>query len=211
MKLTNPQIGIITCAALVMAIGIQSKGVNLTEPVDADRYLSVDVAEIRGRIAMQNILRQEARATIEKAENEFQKTKQLDCLAKIIWSEGRGESRAGQKAIGQVVLNRVNKGIYGDTICKVVHYKRGKTYHFSANDPRDVNYDKAIAEFNKSVYSKSVVTAIDIAAKLIKNPSDIIPANSYNYHPTWFKPIWRHNLVEYQVIGSHIFYTDKAS
>ena len=45
---------------------------------------------------------------------------QLQCLAKAIYFEARGESEKGQLAVGRVVLNRVESGAYADTICGVV-------------------------------------------------------------------------------------------
>jgi hypothetical protein len=42
------------------------------------------------------------------------------CLAKTIYREARGESRLGQTAVGQVILNRIRAGM-GSTVCKVVH------------------------------------------------------------------------------------------
>lgn len=46
---------------------------------------------------------------------------ELDCLAKNIYHEARGESRKGQIAVAHVTLNRVHSSKFPNTICGVVH------------------------------------------------------------------------------------------
>ncbi|MBO9608193.1 MAG: spore cortex-lytic enzyme [Paenibacillaceae bacterium] len=45
---------------------------------------------------------------------------ELDILAKVIYSEARGESYEGQVAVGAVVMNRIESGSFGDDIEDVV-------------------------------------------------------------------------------------------
>ena len=45
---------------------------------------------------------------------------QVECLAKNIYHEARGESTAGMFAVGFVTLNRVMDSRYPNTICGVV-------------------------------------------------------------------------------------------
>ena len=44
----------------------------------------------------------------------------LDCLAQAIYYEARSESEDGQRAVAQVVLNRVRHPAYPATVCGVV-------------------------------------------------------------------------------------------
>lgn len=48
---------------------------------------------------------------------------ELDILAKVIYSEARGESYTGQVAVGAVVMNRLQSGQYGDNIKDIVFQK----------------------------------------------------------------------------------------
>ena len=48
---------------------------------------------------------------------------ELDILAKVIYSEARGESYEGQVAVGAVVMNRIQSGKFGDNIKDVVFQK----------------------------------------------------------------------------------------
>ncbi|OXM82966.1 spore cortex-lytic enzyme [Paenibacillus rigui] len=52
---------------------------------------------------------------------------ELDILAKIIYSEARGEPYEGQVAVGAVVLNRVQSGQFPDTVQGVVFQPRAFT------------------------------------------------------------------------------------
>ncbi len=53
-----------------------------------------------------------------------------NCLAQAIYYEARGESDAGMKAVGEVVLARVLSGKYPRSICSVV-YQRNTTCQFT--------------------------------------------------------------------------------
>lgn len=47
----------------------------------------------------------------------------LDCLAKVIYHEARGEPEEGQVAVAWVVMNRLNSQRFSNTICGVVYQK----------------------------------------------------------------------------------------
>ena len=50
----------------------------------------------------------------------FSSPAEHECLAKNIYFEARNQSVAGQIAVAQVVINRVNDDRFPNTICKVV-------------------------------------------------------------------------------------------
>ena len=43
-----------------------------------------------------------------------------ECLTKALYFEARGETTAGQIAVAEVILNRVDHARYPDTVCRVV-------------------------------------------------------------------------------------------
>jgi spore germination cell wall hydrolase CwlJ-like protein len=47
--------------------------------------------------------------------------REIDCLAKTIYHEARGESEIGKKAIAVVIMNRVNSPEFPNSICHVVY------------------------------------------------------------------------------------------
>lgn len=68
---------------------------------------------------------------------------ELTCLTRVILYEAGAESRAGQLAVAQVVLNRMRSGRFPRTICGVIH-QRGQ---FSAirgfQPPRGARWNRA--------------------------------------------------------------------
>ena len=56
---------------------------------------------------------------------------EIECLAKNIYYESRGEHKLGWLAVAMVTINRVNSGLFPRNICDVVYQKTGKVYQFS--------------------------------------------------------------------------------
>jgi spore germination cell wall hydrolase CwlJ-like protein len=71
---------------------------------------------------------------------------ELTCLAKVVVHEAGNQPRAGQLAVAQVVMNRVNdsRGRFGRTICGVV-MQRGQFFNVHAyNPPRNLRWFQAL-------------------------------------------------------------------
>jgi N-acetylmuramoyl-L-alanine amidase len=71
---------------------------------------------------------------------------ELICLAKVVVHEAGNQSRTGQLAVAQVVMNRLNdsRGRFGRSICGVV-MQRGQFFNVHAyNPPRDRRWRTAI-------------------------------------------------------------------
>ena len=58
---------------------------------------------------------------------------EIECLAKNIYFEARGEPLAGQFAVAYITLNRVEDSRWSDTICEVV-YEPGPQFAWTANE-----------------------------------------------------------------------------
>lgn len=52
----------------------------------------------------------------------------MDILAKVIYSESRGEPYVGQVAVGAVVMNRIQSSQFPDNIKEVVFQKELQPY-----------------------------------------------------------------------------------
>jgi len=65
-------------------------------------------------------------ADIDISEND------IDTLARLVWYEARGESFEGQRAVVEVVLNRVKSEAryFPDTVQEVVYQKTGRYWQF---------------------------------------------------------------------------------
>ena len=123
---------------------------------------------------------------------------ELECLAKTIYFEARGESEKGQRAVAAVVLNRVKSPQFPNTICEVVHQggTDGRDCQFSwwcdgrGDEPKDVN---------------AWIRAATIAREMIHGAPD--PTNGALYfHTTSVSPAWRTQLRRLATIGAHVYY-----
>ena len=127
-----------------------------------------------------------------------------NCLAQVIYFEARGESEAGQRAVAEVILNRLAEGSHGPTICSVVYEGVGQTFcqftfacDGSLQLPRDAEPWRA---------------AQVLAARLMVGevPADSIEGATY-YHSVSVHPTWAPMKLRVAQIGNHIFYRERPA
>jgi len=123
----------------------------------------------------------------------------LDCLAAAIYYEARYESVEGQRAVAQVVLNRVRHPAYPASVCGVVFQGSERTtgcqFTFTcdgalarAPDPEGWMRSRQIAEAALSGYVMKDV------------------GNATHYHASYVAPYWSPSLMKVATVGAHIFY-----
>jgi hypothetical protein len=121
------------------------------------------------------------------------------CLAKAIYFEARGETLAGQVAVAEVILNRVDNASYPDTICGVVKQgqerRTGCQFSFMCDGKPERLTDED-AERRARV----------IAHLLMQGRPRVLTSNATHFHTTWVSPSWARRLVRTVQIGDHIFY-----
>ncbi|WP_395613673.1 cell wall hydrolase [Allosphingosinicella sp.] len=124
----------------------------------------------------------------------------LQCLTEAIYYEARNQSDDGQRAVAQVVLNRVRHPAYPNTVCGVVYQGSERTtgcqFSFTCTgvmgpigDP--VAWDRARRIANAALRG-SVYRPVGLAV---------------NYHTTAIHPYWAPSLNVQATVGAHIFYT----
>ena len=123
----------------------------------------------------------------------------LDCLAAGIYYEARSESLQGQRAVAQVILNRVRDPLFPDSVCGVVFQgssrSTGCQFTFTcdgaiATPPRELLWARA-----RSVAAAALNGYVESSVGL-----------ATHYHTQWVVPYWRSDLVKLRTIGAHIFY-----
>jgi len=128
------------------------------------------------------------------------KPAQRKCLAEAIYFEARSESRAGQAAVAQVVLNRTLSRLYPNSVCGVVYQNRHryKACQFS------------FACEGKSLRirdGRSWSLAVSIAREVLEGRTYLAKVGgSTHYHATYVRPRWANRLKRMKKIGTHIFY-----
>jgi|SRR5436190_19376832 len=115
----------------------------------------------------------------------------VECLARNVYYEARGETAHGQYAVAEVTMNRKRSPLYPKTVCEVV-------YQRSAFSWTDEELDPPVGE--------EWLRAQKIAAEVYyqRRPA-ALPAALF-YHATYVSPDWAKQRVRVARIGRHIFY-----
>lgn len=124
---------------------------------------------------------------------------QWRCLAEAIYFEARGEPIAGQIAVAEVVLNRVDSRSYPDTVCEVTNQGmgRGRACQFSyACDGQP--------EVMKSPLARD--RAGKLARLMIDGRARTITAGATHFHATYVRPGWSRKFARTAAIGNHVFF-----
>ncbi|MCB1496898.1 MAG: cell wall hydrolase [Bauldia sp.] len=129
------------------------------------------------------------------------------CLADAVYFEARGESREGQIAVAQVVLNRVESTYYPNTICGVVYQNQDKHNRCQFSFACDGKSERVA---DRSAWRR----AVDVARSVLLSGGKVRIAavgDATHYHATSVRPVWAGEMRRVDVIGSHIFYERRSS
>lgn len=129
--------------------------------------------------------------------------KDLNCLAKNIYYESRGEPKEGKVAVGMVTLNRADNPKYPNDICKVVNQRTrtqdGKMvcqFSWTCMRMRSPNASDPL-------WLESVKIAKNLMLGRYENWQQKYD-NVHHFHSTSVNPGW--NLRRVARVGRHIFY-----
>ncbi|EJB4242367.1 cell wall hydrolase [Salmonella enterica] len=120
-------------------------------------------------------------------------SKQIDCIAKNIYFEARGEGTKGMIAVAQVTKNRVNSGKFPDSYCKVVY--QSNQFSWTAKKPR---VDKSDESWEVAKNLARVIYYVDL-------PLDPTYGALY-FHSGKDKPYWTKKFKKTTKIKGHTFY-----
>ena len=131
----------------------------------------------------------------------------LMCMAANIYHEAKNQPMAGQIAVAQVVMNRVNDSRYPDNVCDVIKqgltYKNGKVVlgkcQFSWHcDGKVDDVDKKSEKWRNSLRYASMVITNRITLDVTEGAT--------HYHATYVRPAWARTKTKTVRINRHIFY-----
>jgi hypothetical protein len=125
--------------------------------------------------------------------------RQWRCLTEALYFEARGETVAGQYAVAEVVLNRVDNANYPDTICEVVNEGTGRRYACQFTYTCD-----GIPEI---VTDHRTWNRLGHIARIMMEgaPRDLTRGATH-YHADWVSPNWARVYPRTARYGQHIFY-----
>jgi hypothetical protein len=127
-----------------------------------------------------------------------------DCLAKAVYYEAASESADGQRAVAQVVLNRVRHPGYPNSVCAVVYQgsegATGCQFTFTC--------DGSLAH---APIAFLWARARRIASEALAGRVFAGVGHATHYHADYVVPYWSDSLDKVAVIGRHIFYRLRGS
>jgi N-acetylmuramoyl-L-alanine amidase len=143
----------------------------------------------------------ESREAKEAAVRAFQ-ARSLDCLARNVYYEARGESSAGQYAVAEVTMNRRASKHYPKTVCEVVYQKNW--------DPLRKRYVGAFSwtEFDvlDAPRGEAWRRATQIAEDVYYQRRPATMHGALHFHATYIEPDWSKERPRVARIGKHVFY-----
>lgn len=134
------------------------------------------------------------------AETELERDHAVGCLAQAVYFEAGFEPIAGQRAVAQVVLNRVRDPNFPASICGVVYQgwerKTGCQFSFVC--------DGSLTRRPPTM--EQWAAAWDVAVAAVTGYVEASVGTATHYHTDYVDPYWAPTLVEVSKVGQHIFY-----
>lgn len=130
------------------------------------------------------------------------KARALQCLTTAIYYEAANEPADGQRAVAQVILNRVRHPAFPATVCGVVFQgseKRGCQFSFAC----DGAMDRAPS---RTAWDRAARVAAGALAGQVFAPVGM----ATHYHTYAVTPVWNRGLVMTGVFGAHFFHRWKG-
>jgi len=126
-------------------------------------------------------------------------SREQQCLAEAVYYEARSERLPGQKAVAEVIMNRVNSKHFPNTICGVVYQGAERT----SGCQFSFTCDGSTAKLPKG---KSWDNAQAVADHMVMGVSAPITWRSTHYHTTDVNPVWSKTLRQTRKYDTHVFY-----
>lgn len=126
----------------------------------------------------------------------------LECLARNVYYEARGESAVGQYAVAEVTMNRKASPLYPKTVCEVVYQRNW--------DPLRGRF---VGAFSWTEFDVLDAPAGDAWRRALKVAEDVYYQRrpptlegALHFHATHIEPDWSKERERVVRIGRHVFY-----
>jgi hypothetical protein len=121
------------------------------------------------------------------------------CLTEAVYYEAASQELAGQRAVAQVVLNRVRNPAFPASVCGVVYQGAERVTGCQFTFTCDGSLSRTIS---RRAWMRAQQVATAALAGFVFRPVGY----STHYHANWVVPYWASSLVRATSIGAHIFY-----
>jgi spore germination cell wall hydrolase CwlJ-like protein len=141
-----------------------------------------------------------ATSYVFRAATSLDQLRSLDCLAQAVYYEARSESEDGQRAVAQVVINRVRHPAWPNSVCGVVYQgpmRAGGGCQFTFTCDGSLRFAPSGAGWENARRIAAAALAGSVYAPV---------GYATHYHTQQVVPTWAYKLVKAAVVGSHSFY-----
>lgn len=139
-------------------------------------------------------------ATPFHARSALDQYRATSCLTSAIYYEAGSEPEDGQRAVAQVVLNRVRHPAWPHSVCGVVYQGSER---LDTRCQFTFSCDGAMARIpNSAAWVRARRIAMEALAGRVFAPVGL----ATHYHTLAVKPGWSNSLTAVAVVGAHIFY-----
>jgi spore germination cell wall hydrolase CwlJ-like protein len=116
----------------------------------------------------------------------------IECLARNVYYEARGEPKAGQYAVAEVTMNRKASPRYPKTVCEVVYQKEAFSWTGLGplEAPKGAAWHQALRVAEDVYYQRRPATMHGVT----------------HFHADYVNPEWSKERRRVARIGNHIFY-----
>jgi hypothetical protein len=171
-----------------------------SEEVAATQDIAIDEG---GSTELLNVDPTEAAMSFQSAGTGIDKARALQCLSMAVYYEAASESYAGQRAVAQVVLNRVAHPAYPASVCGVVFQgserRTGCQFTFTCD-----------GSLKRQPARRSWAVAQSVALAALAGSVFTEVGTATHYHTTYVNPYWAPSLDHIGTIGLHRFYRWKG-
>ena len=123
----------------------------------------------------------------------------LACLARALYFEARGEGSDGMQAVAEVVLNRVDSGLYPNSICAVVYQ--------GARSPGGCQFSFACDGNGEMIGEPRAWSRAEaIARRMAGGAARSLTGGATHFHTVAVNPNWAQVFPKTARIGTHLFY-----
>lgn len=189
--------------ALFLVLGAISSSLILIGVVRSIPYPNYESRTITGVIQQPVVLNNEDKKEKQRQiEKERRVERQLECLAKNVYYEARGEPYEGRIAVAQVTVNRARSGKFPNDVCEVVYQK--------TRGPDDI----VICQFSwwcmphlksQPISRHEYRESYKIAKNVLIHGEELPDLqHALFFHAQYVNPRWNREKVAH--IGQHIFY-----
>ncbi|HEX8526788.1 cell wall hydrolase [Allosphingosinicella sp.] len=169
-------------------------------PLPSDTLLGDGAFAANSALGLSGLPNPAASPFVVRGRTALDQMRSLDCLAQAIYYEAGNESEDGQRAVAQVVLNRVRHPSWPNSVCGVVYQgpmRPGGGCQFT------FTCDGSLARRpGGAAWFQARRLASDALAGRTYAPVGL----STHYHANYVFPAWAPRLAKTTAIGAHIFY-----